>query len=237
LLLKSHVGVWYCFAQKGNLALVSKPISLALEILNAELGLAVKPRADLWFLDMGCGSGNVTIAARLFGLNVIAIDKSAYAVDIAKTRVFNSHELCWTCVFTETMLATDRKAARAVVEAYVQCPPPMLTLPAPPPGDGDSQMTEVPMFPPALDEQAQQAQAQAPAQQESAQAQQDPPHEPDLGGEASLTATPLTDRLDGDEMAAIATDSPTPGRRKSDRVGKGTNSRDWVSPIKSKDSK
>ena len=142
LLLKSHVGVWYCFAQKGNLALVSKPISLALEILNAELGLAVKPRADLWFLDMGCGSGNVTIAARLFGLNVIAIDRSAYAVDIAKNRVFDTHEHCWTCVFTETMLATDRKAARAVVEAYVQCPPPMLTLPAPPPGDGDSQMTD-----------------------------------------------------------------------------------------------
>ena len=158
MLLKSHVGVWYCFAQKGNLALVSKPISLALEILNAELGLAVEPRADLWFLDMGCGSGNVTIAARLFGLNVIAIDKSAYAVDLAKNRVFNSHEQCWTCVFTETMLATDRKAARTVVEAYVQCAPPILTLPAPPPSGGDSQMTEVSMFPPAPDEQDEQAQ-------------------------------------------------------------------------------
>ena len=46
-------------------ALVSKPISLALEILNAVLGHAVETRADVWFLDMGCGSGNVTIAARL----------------------------------------------------------------------------------------------------------------------------------------------------------------------------
>ena len=95
------------------------------------------------------------------------------------------------------------------------------------------------------DQQAQQAQAQAqqeqeqepaPHEQEPAQPEDDenmgPPneHEPDLGGEADSTATQLTDRLDGDEMAAK--DSPTPNRRKSGRVGKGTQ-RDWVSPIKS----
>jgi SAM-dependent methyltransferase len=103
LLLKSHVGVWYCFAQKGNLGPVSYPIILILEILGSVLGCDVGRRAGLWFVDLGCGSGNVTIAARLFGLNVIAIDQSAYALAIATKRIFGSDEECWTLAFTETV--------------------------------------------------------------------------------------------------------------------------------------
>ena len=143
------------------------------------------------------------------------------------------------------MPATDRKAARAVVDAYVQRAPAILTLPAPPPSGEDTQMTEVSMFLTAQGEQDQQAQPQQkqaqaqqeqePAQQEQEQAQQEddenmgPPnaHEPDLGnfgGEAGSTASQLSDRLDADEV-----ESTTPTRRKSGRLGQGTQ-KDWVSP-------
>jgi hypothetical protein len=206
---------------------------LILEILGSVVGCDVERRSGLWFVDLGCGSGNVTIAARLFGLNVIAIDQSAYALAIAKKRIFGSDEECWTLAFTETMQFAPRKAARAVVEAYVQPAPgpPVLTITAPAFNTG-TPLADAYMF---EDEQ------ELPVLQELHGGEND---EPDNtlgatlvdGGQDGDQQLALTSQLAGDgdqqqdDANALQT-SPAPPLRKSTRQGQGTIG-DWATPPK-----
>ena len=194
---------------------MSYPIILILEILGSVLGCDVGRRAGLWFVDLGCGSGNVTIAARLFGLNVIAIDQSAYALAIATKRIFGSDEECWTLAFTETMQFAPRKAARAVVEAYVQpAPGPVLTITGPENNTGNP-LTDTPMF---EDEQH---------LQELQEQQGGENGEPNfelwaglaLDQQLALTSQPASD---GDQQQGDANALTTPSVRTSSRHVKGT---------------
>ena len=117
----------------------SKPIFLILEILSASCGFPPNQRSNLWIADLGSGSGNVAIAARLFGMNAISIDKSASVNNLVKSRVFKPHAELWTHAYTEIMpVHAHRRNATSAVESYVQ---PATTHPLPLPAAGDHLIT------------------------------------------------------------------------------------------------
>ena len=55
-------------------------------------------------MDLGCGSGNAAIAARLMGYNVTAIDKSPTAAALTASRLLNKYcTQLWAEAFKEIL--------------------------------------------------------------------------------------------------------------------------------------